>query len=120
MGEITMRIGPHLAVGSEKVDKNTAQKKRGERKAGGKNEAPQGCQSHGLAKSFGVPRTLCLAAQLFGGGRDAFEEKGAEENKIVQHRVGGNRYIAAARSLSIEEHEGTKQRRIADKDVAVD
>jgi hypothetical protein len=115
-----MRIGPHLRIGGEKVNKNTAKKKRGERKAGSKNETPQDSQTGRLAKTFGVPRAKSLPAQLFGGGRNTFEEKGPKEKKIVQHRVGCDSYIAAARSLSIEEHEGEKKRRIADKDIAID
>jgi hypothetical protein len=57
---------------------------------------------------------------LFGGGCKTVEEKGANENEIVQNRVGGKRNIPAARALSIEKHEGEEERRVADKDVAID
>ena len=67
-----------------------------------------------------VARAIGAAAELLGGVGEAVEEEGADQQKIVQHRVGGERHVAGAGALRGEEQERRDQRRGADHDVAVD
>ena len=67
-----------------------------------------------------VAGAIGAAAELLGGVGEAVEEEGADQQEIVQHRIGGERDIAGARALRGEEQEGGDQRRGADHDVAID
>ena len=67
-----------------------------------------------------VGRAERTAAELLGGIGKAVEEEGADQQEIVEHRIGGERGVAGARALRGEEQKRRDQRRGADHDVAVD
>jgi hypothetical protein len=57
---------------------------------------------------------------LFRGVREAIEKEGADQEKVVQDRIRGERHVAGAGALRSEEQEGRDQGRGADQDVTVD
>jgi ABC-type Mn2+/Zn2+ transport system ATPase subunit len=57
---------------------------------------------------------------FFGGIGKAVEEEGAEQQEIVEHCIGGERYVARTGPLRGKEQECCDQRRRADHDVPVD
>ena len=85
-----------------------------------KAEAPEQHQPHRAGKRVAVARAIGAAAELLGGVGEAVEEERADQQEIVQHRVGGERHVAGARALRGEEQKHRDQRRGADHDVAVD
>ena len=85
------------------------------------SQSPRAITSRDRAgEGAAVARAIGLAAKLLGGVGEAVEEEGADQQEIVQHRVGGERHVAGARALRGEEQERRDQRRGADHDVAVD
>jgi len=113
-------IGPHLRIGRKKSDEGIAEKKRGRCQASRKNEAPQRRQTHGSAKTLYVLRADGLPAHLLGRRRKAVEKIGRDENEVQQNCIGGELDIAAPGALRGKKREGKKQRRIADKNIAID
>ncbi len=85
-----------------------------------KGESPQDDQPRCAGEGGAVARAVSTAAKLFGGVGKAVEKEGADQQKIVQHRIGGERHVAGARALGGEEQPYRDQRRGADHDVAVD
>ena len=73
-----------------------------------------------LEKRAPVTCAIGLAAELLGGVGKTIEEESADQQEVVQHRVGGEREVAGARALRGEEQPYRDQRRGADHDVAVD
>ena len=74
-------------------------------------EAPAEHEPRRLHEGRAVARADRAAAELLGGGRHAVEEEAADQDEVVQHRVGGERDVAGARALRGEEGERRDQRR---------
>ena len=110
----------HVRACRHDVDDAVADGGKQRRRREAEAETPDHHQPHGAAERAAVARAVGLAAQLFGRGRDAVEEEGADQREIMQHRIGGEDHVAGARPARGEEHEGRDQRRGADHDVAID
>ena len=85
-----------------------------------KAKSPGDDQPDRAGKGAPVARAIGLAAELLGGVGETIEEEGADQQEVVQHRIGGEREVAGARALRGEEQPHRDQRRGADHDVAVD
>src|SRR5205823_4941187 len=119
-GKIVMRKSPHFGAGRKKLNNYAAEKKRGERKPAAKTRHQKSVKRTALRKLLPsrAPRDCphnCSAAAVIPS-----RKKAPKENEIVQHRIGSQNGIAAARALRIEEHEGEEECRVADKYVAID
>src|SRR5260221_4741015 len=83
-------------------------------------KSPQDHQPGRAGECASVARAIGAAAKLLGGIGETIEKEGADQQKIVQHRISGERDVARARALRGKEQEHGDQGNGADHDVAVD
>ena len=75
-----------------------ARKRGRDRKA--EAEAPAEAEAHGAAEGALVARAEGLAAQGLRRGGEAVEEKAADQEQVVEHRIGRERDVARPRALA--------------------
>ncbi len=102
------------------MDQPRAEQRENRRDDKRKAKSPGDHEADRARKRGAITPAIGAAAELLGRIGKAIEEEGADQEEIVQHRVGGEDHVARARALRGEEQERGDQRRGADHDVAID